>query len=211
MTTTGLGLRLAGLTGAVLLAIWASSVVRESLDLVVMPPGEAAAYWSVLTATAAYVLLLSVPFVPGAEIGLTLLTVFGAPIAPLVYCATVAALMLSYGVGRLVPTQRVVAGLHWLRLTRAAEGVARMAPLSHDERIARILQGGSPRLIRFATRYRYLALILAVNTPGNVVIGGGGGIALMAGMSRLFAPLPYFLAVAIAVAPIPLAVALFGR
>lgn len=38
----------------------------------------------------------------------------------------------------------------------------------------------------------------------NILIGGGGGIALMAGMSRLF-PLPvYLLTVICAVAPVPL-------
>lgn len=38
---------------------------------------------------------------------------------------------------------------------------------------------------------RYVALAVLLNIPGNVVIGGGGGIAFAAGMTRLFSfPLP---------------------
>jgi hypothetical protein len=43
-------------------------------------------------AVALYVALLAVPFVPGIEIGLILLAMFGARIAPVVYGATVLAL-----------------------------------------------------------------------------------------------------------------------
>jgi hypothetical protein len=51
----------------------------------------------------AYIGLLAIPFVPGAEIGIAMLTAFGAAIAPLVYVATVAAMMLSYTMGRILP------------------------------------------------------------------------------------------------------------
>jgi hypothetical protein len=57
-------------------------------------------------------------------------------------------------------------------------------------------------------RHRYLALAFALNLPGNSLIGGGGGIALSAGMSGLY-PMPAYLAsVAVAVAPVPLLIAL---
>lgn len=61
-----------------------------------------------------------------------------------------------------------------------------------------------PRLLR----HRYLALAVALNLPGNTLLGGGGGIALMAGLSGLY-PMPaYLTTVAIAVAPVPLLVGL---
>jgi len=44
----------------------------------------------------------------------------------------------------------------------------------------------------------------AFNIPGNALIGGGGGIALVAGMSGLFRLPTYILMVAIAISPIPL-------
>src|SRR5512143_321222 len=49
-----------------------------------------------------------------------------------------------------------------------------------------------------------IELAVLFNLPGNVVIGDGGGIALIAGMSRLF-PFPkYVLLVCLAITPVPL-------
>jgi hypothetical protein len=210
MSPAGLALRGAVLIAAILIAGRITAEFREALDLVVMPHNEIAVHRSIMLATGAFVILLAVPFVPGAEIGLTLLTVFGPPIAPLVYGATVGALTLSYLVGRLLPPATVAAGLRALRLARAAETVEAAAPLPREARLALLLQGGTPWALRLATRFRYAALLVAINVPGNFLIGGGGGIALMAGMSGLFAPIPFLLTVALAVAPVPLAILLFG-
>jgi hypothetical protein len=43
-----------------------------------------------------------------------------------------------------------------------------------------------------------------INLPGNMLVGGGGGIALVAGMTRLFSWPAFLLTVAVAVAPVPL-------
>jgi len=59
-------------------------------------------------------------------------------------------------------------------------------------------------------RHRYVALAVIVNVPGNAMIGGGGGIMMMAGMSGIFAPVQTFLAIAIAVSPVPVTVLLLG-
>jgi hypothetical protein len=59
-------------------------------------------------------------------------------------------------------------------------------------------------------RHFYVALALAVNAPSNSIIGGGGGIVMMAGLSAIFSPLATFLTVAIAVCPVPLAVMSLG-
>jgi hypothetical protein len=61
-----------------------------------------------------------------------------------------------------------------------------------------------------ALRHRYIALALVVNVPGNSVIGGGGGIMMMAGLSGIFTPAQTFLTVAIAVSPVPLAILFLG-
>jgi hypothetical protein len=158
----------------------------------------------------AYIGLLALPFVPGAEIGIAMLTAFGASIAPLVYAATVIAMLLSYALGRLLPLSTLARLFDVLRMRRASDLVTRAAPLSRDARLKLLLDGAPPRTIALALRHRYVALALAVNTPGNVVIGGGGGIMLMAGLSGLFAPLPTALTIAIAVMPVPLAVMLLG-
>lgn len=210
MTATGIVIRLAALLAVVLLAGWAVHALTEALDLMVMPHNERAVHRSIMLATAVFIVLLAIPFVPGAEIGLTMLTVFGAAIAPLVYGATVTALMLAFLVGRFLPPTILARTLRLIRLKRAADFIEDMADLPREARVARLMESGSPRLARLATRYRYLAVLLAINLPGNVLIGGGGGIAMIAGMSGLFAPLPFLLTVAVAVAPVPLVVAIWG-
>lgn len=210
MSIAGLVVRLLMLVVVVLAATWVSYVIRDALDMTVMPHNERAVHWFIMLATGVFVVLLAIPFVPGAEVGLTMLTVFGADIAPLVYGATVTGLMLAFIIGRLVPATTVARGLRALRLTRAAGAVEENAALPKHARLARLMNAGSPRALRLATRYRYLAILLAINLPGNFLIGGGGGISLMAGMSGVFSPVPFLLTVAVAVAPVPLAVMLFG-
>ena len=60
-------------------------------------------------------------------------------------------------------------------------------------------------------RYRYPALAIAIAMPGNIVLGGGGGIALAAGLSRTFHPALFVLTVALATLPVPLAFFLGAR
>ena len=106
-------------------------------------------------------------------------------------------------VGRLLPPKLLQRGLTGLGLKRAATIVQDGSAMTNDELNARLqsLSGGKMGMF---LRYRYLALALAVNMPGNVILGGGGGIAMMAGLSRLFDPLPFLLTVLLAVLPVPL-------
>ena len=67
-----------------------------------------------------------------------------------------------------------------------------------------------PKVSFLRTTVFYFALILCLmiavtlNLPGNVLIGGGGGIGLIAGMSGL-CPFPkYILCVSLAIAPLPI-------
>ena len=53
-------------------------------------------------------------------------------------------------------------------------------------------------------RNRYVVLALLFNMPGNSVLGGGGGIAFIAGLSGRYRFWAYLLSVLIAVAPFPL-------
>ena len=59
-------------------------------------------------------------------------------------------------------------------------------------------------------RFRYVTVALAINTPGNIAVGGGGGIMLVAGLSRLFSIPAMLLVIALATAPVPLAVWVWG-
>lgn len=151
----------------------------------------------------AYVFLMALPFCPGIEIGLALIMLLGPPVVPLVYGATVLALLLAFLAGRLVPQQALVRTFELLHLRRSRELLLRLAPLTPEERL-RMIEGSLSGAGRSLLKYRYVALALALNTPGNVVIGAGGGIALAAGLSRLFSFPAFVLTVMLAVAPVPL-------
>lgn len=203
-------LRFALLVVVLIAATWGAHEVREALDLNIRPDNEQQVHSAIMMGAIAYVGLLALPFVPGAEIGLAMLAAFGAGIAPLIYGATVASMMLAYSVGRFLPISALERLFTILRMHRAASLVAKAAPLSSDERLAMFLSGQSKQALGLALRYRYIALALAVNTPGNSIVGGGGGIMMMAGLSGIFSPLATLLTVALAVSPVPLAVMFLG-
>ncbi len=160
---------------------------------------------------AVYAVLLAVPFVPGAEIGITLLTLFGTQAAVLVYLATVVGLSIAFIIGQLVPAKTVSDWLLWFGLIRAAEMIARTADLPPEARLRAMISTADKSWMPFLLRHRYIAVALALNIPGNFLIGGGGGIAMVAGLSKLFSPLKFLVAIALGVLPIPLALMIYGQ
>jgi hypothetical protein len=203
-------LRVGILIAVLVLATWGAHMVRDALNLQIRPDNEQQVHRMIMFGAAAYIGLLALPFVPGAEIGIAMLAAFGPAIAPLIYVCTVASMILAYTVGRFLPIGALQRVLSAMRMHRAADLVARPAPLSGDDRVAMLLGGQSARALQLAIRYRHVALAVAVNTPGNSVIGGGGGIMLMAGLSGIFSPLATIATIAIAVSPVPLAMVFFG-
>lgn len=165
---------------------------------------------AVIMAAALYAMLMMLPFLPGIEVGLALMAMFGADVCLLVYGATVAGLSAAFLVGRLVPVRVCAAFFGFLGLRRARRLVLDLAPLDERARLDLLLRHAPRRFVPFLLRHRYLALALALNLPGNALLGGGGGIAMTAGMSGLFAPQYFMPVVMIAVAPVPLAVLLTG-
>ena len=215
MAQAGFGLstvvaRLAVLLVLVVLATWSAHLIRDSLNLEITPANEQQVHRALMFGAAAYIVLLSLPFVPGAEIGLAMLAAFGPGIAALIYVCTVCAMMLAFVIGRFLPIDALERLLSLFRMRRAADLVARAAPLTGEERLAMLLDGQSKQSVGLALRYRYVALAVAVNTPGNSLIGGGGGIMMLAGLSGIFSPLATILTVALAVSPVPLAVMFLG-
>ncbi len=157
-----------------------------------------------LVLLAVYACLLAIPFVPGIEIGLMLLMLRGAEVAGFVYLATLAGLTLAFLVGRHVPMAWLRGLLLDLRLGRAAEVAAGIETLSPDQRME-LLRARLPRLLtRRAFALRYPALAVLVNLPGNGILGGGGGLLMLAGLTGLFRTGPTLLTLALAVAPVPL-------
>ncbi len=157
-----------------------------------------------------YAALMAIPFVPGMEISLALLAVFGPKVAMALYAATVAALTLSCLIGRMLPVSLIATLFGSLGLQRAKGLVQSLQPLSAEQRLEVLIEHAPKRVVPVLLKHRYIAIMVALNVPGNAVIGGGGGIALLAGMSGLFT-FPRFLAsVSLAVLPVPLFVMLTG-
>lgn len=203
-------IKIVALIALLVIASWGAHLIRDALDLQIRPDNEQQVHRAIMLGAVAYIGLLALPFVPGAEIGLAMLAAFGPAIAPLIYICTVASMTLAFALGRFLPIGTLERALSFLRMRRAAALVARAAPLSQEERLAMLLDGQEKRILSLALRYRYVALALAVNTPGNSVIGGGGGIMIMAGLSGIFSPLATLLTIALAVSPVPLAVIFLG-
>ena len=164
----------------------------------------------VIVSVIAYALIIAVPFVPAIEIAIALMVMEGPIIAPFVWLATVLGLLIAFGVGRWVSLDWLHGFFRDLHMRRACEMVSRIKTEAPEARLA----GLSDRLPRWlaplATRFRYGMLAALLNIPGNVALGGGGGILMMAGISRLFTPLWTVMTIAIATAPVPLAVWLMG-
>lgn len=183
----------------------------EVLEFPIRPGNEDAVHRTIIVSATLYALLLSVPFVPGAEIGVGLLVMLGPPIALLVYLCTVIGLSLSFVIGRLIPLSVLVRFTRDARLERTSDLLKTIGPLKKKERLSYLAQKAPKRLVPLLLRYRYLALAIALNIPGNYLIGGGGGIALFAGISRLYSVPGFLITIVLSVAPVPLAVLLFGK
>ncbi|MCY0094865.1 hypothetical protein [Hoeflea ulvae] len=185
---------------------WLGLAIEERLQV----PGLASAGLPYLGAVAgillAYVVLTAIPFVPGTEIGVALLMVFGARLAVVVYLSTVMALTLAFAVGRLVPEQRLAGWLGRHGFDRAAgliETFHQLGPAGRDQ----YLTQHAPRWLRpLLVEHRMITLVVLINLPGNTLLGGGGGIALVTGLSKLMSWPQFLLGVCLAVSPVPLVV-----
>ncbi len=163
-----------------------------------------------IAGVAVYAALMAIPFVPGIEISLALLAVFGPKVAMAVYAATVAALALSCLIGRMLPLSLIATLFGSLGLQRAKGLVQSLQPLSAKQRFEVLIEHAPKRVVPVLLKHRYIAIIVALNVPGNAVIGGGGGIALLAGMSGLFTFPRFIASVSLAALPVPLVVLLSG-
>ncbi len=148
--------------------------------------------------------LLGLPFVPSVEMGLMMMTVFGREGAIAAWLATIAGLSLAHAAGRYMPADRVH---HWLDrhglLPADSDPGTPMAGML--ERL-RLSKRKGYRIATFLLRHRYLLFALLINMPGNSVLGGGGGIALVSGFARLYRWPWFLLTVGLASLPIPLMV-----
>lgn len=193
------------LLAAILIAArHAGDWVMHQLSPHITPSTEPTLHRVIMVAILIYVLLTMLPFVPGVEIGLGMIAIFGTKIVPLVYGGTVLALVLAFVVGRIVPERSIANILETLHFKKGASLIRHLTSLDAQQRLQFLLQNASSRITPFLVRHRFIALMLILNIPGNAVIGGGGGICMMVGFSRLFSFQKFVLTVALAVTPVPI-------
>lgn len=146
-----------------------------------------------------YALMVAIPFVPGVTLGVAIMVLFGAKVAFWVWGASVVGMLLAFTVGRSVPPARIAPLLRRLRMEDRIPFLDPDTPMTDRQRLAGLL--GSRLWVRRLIRWRYLAVSLVAVAPGNVLLGGAGGIALLAGLSKSFRLVPFVLAAALPMLP----------
>ena len=110
--------------------------------------------------------------------------------------------------GRMLPRKWVKSHLNKIGFANASE--------RHSDDIDGMLENFSlnqrfchSRFLSFLVKYRYPAIGILFNMPGNYLIGGGGGISLACGINRSISWKCFLLTVVVAISPLPL-LAWFG-
>jgi uncharacterized membrane protein YdjX (TVP38/TMEM64 family) len=155
-----------------------------------------------------YILLLSLPFIPGVELGLLLMCVFGKEGIVFVYLSTIAGLNLAFVIGRFVPKKWIESRFEKLGFSRSVA--------NHRNKIDQMLDRSifGQKLYQhwlrpYLLKNHYLMLAFLFNVPGNSILGGGGGISLAYGHSPNVSWKRFLLTVVLATAPVPI-LAFFG-
>ena len=185
-------------------AIWMDHWIRGELGVGEKVIEIAKGRWGIgvlITGGMIYSLLLSLPFVPGVELGILLMCVFGKEGIVFVYFATIIGLNLAFLMGRIVPKKWVESLLKKLGLFHSSN--------NQSDEIVSMLDNflcNKNWLRNLLLNYRYLVIGFLFNMPGIYLIGGGGGISLVCGISRNISFKWFLLTVVLAVSPVPLLV-----
>ena len=190
---------------------FAADWVVGILKIELRPFNEELIHKTLMVSSIIFGLLVAIPFVPGVELGITLIAMFGPPVVFLVYLSTLIGLSISFIIGRLFSLRSLVTLFENLKLKRSSQLLNKVEPLKMEDRLEFLISQAPSRLVPFLIRHRYIALAILVNLPGNILIGGGGGISLIAGASRLFSLPGFLITIALAVSPVPLAILIFGK
>ena len=202
-----------GYRGIIILSVWATLLaVGHQLSHSGFHELQAALTSSALGLNSAglafaallYLVVLSLPFVPAIELGILIMALFGKTGVIVAYVATVGGLCLSFTAARLLPasvTSRWMTALGFSHSTSDPDSMLEsvLSKKSTETDFGTRLRSG-------LVNHRYLMLGACLNLPGNSVIGGGGGIALLCGLSGRFKWTGFVTTIVLATAPIPILV-----
>jgi hypothetical protein len=189
---------------AVVLINFGGSWLARQIDFQLFPRHDSMLQLAIAGCALLYIILMAIPFLPGIEIGLALMLLLGNKGALLVYLCTLLALSISFTIGRIINPRLIKLPLNWLYLYKASRLVDQLEPMDQNQRLHLLCENVPSKLVPFLIRHRYLAIATILNLPGNALIGGGGGIGIIAGMSKIIPFHHYILLITAAVAPVPL-------
>lgn len=157
---------------------------------------------TVLVGGLIYAILLSIPFFPGVELAWMIIFFFGKDAVVLIYLYTLLGLSLSFLTGR---------NLNFI-CPPCSDKLKSIEDKYHEkfnglaEKIHRVFSSKICNLYfnSMLRKSHYLLLGILINIPGNSVLGGGGGIALLSGMNRSYSWRGFILTICVAIAPLPI-------
>lgn len=199
----GIG-RIVALIAAVIALNCVGTWMAAQLNLQIWPQHSRIIELVIVATIIGYIFAMATPFVPGIEIGVALMLSLGPGGVVLVYLCTQVALALSFLVGRTIPTHVIARIFGWLNLHRARRLIEELGKTVPEQRIRWLAAQSPGRWLSALLRHPCLAMAVILNLPGNALLGGAGGLGMIAGMSRAV-PLRHFATVmAIATLPVPL-------
>ncbi|MBT3226180.1 MAG: hypothetical protein HN580_15555 [Deltaproteobacteria bacterium] len=155
-----------------------------------------------LIAGVVYIFLLSIPFFPGVELAWLVIMIFGKEAVVMIFFFTICGLSLSFAIGRWFEKSWVTSGLDIRSLEkRFYERIEKIKARIKKQLPEMFLSKTSRHLL---PNSRYIILAILINLPGNTIIGGGGGIALLCGMNRSFSWKGFIVTIALAISPLPI-------
>jgi hypothetical protein len=202
--------RIAIVLGIIILLNVAGTWIGHQINFQLFPRHESMLQVALLIALLTYILLMATPFMPGIELGLAVMLLLGSKSALLIYLCTLISLSISYTIGRFFPIGLVLRFLKWLCLEKASELIRQLEPLDQQERLAFLYSKTPSKIAPYLLKHRFVTIAVLLNLPGNALVGGGGGIGLMVGMSKLVSFHKYLLIMAVAILPVPLCVYIQG-
>ena len=152
-------------------------------------------WWVLVVTSVVYALILAIPFVPGVELGWLIMGLFGKWGLLAAWLSTVAGLSLSFVAARQFRAHPLLTRVHQARAALEQASPDQLSPYRKALR----------QVLSLYARYPYVFLFCALNLPGNWVIGGGGGIAVMTGLTPGVRFLRFLPTVTVATGMVPLA------
>ena len=196
------------LIGAIVSLNFSGGWIANQIEFQLYPRHEPILNMIILGSFALYILLMTLPFMPGIEVGLALMLFLGAKGVFIVYCCTIIALSISYAIGRKIPPDNFAKVLGWLYLKKAKDLVMQLDNMPRNMRAEYLQQKAPNKIAPYLLKHRYLTIAALLNLPCNALIGGGGGIGLISGMSGIVSYPRYVLLIALAISPVPITIML---